>query len=163
VLRGLLAPTTSRAVNIVNADGVAADAGVTVTEVVAPPVSNGTPAAVPGTITVGLSGAPSVEGRLERGAPTLTRVDGYEPALRLTGAVLLYVAVDAPGQLGAVGTYLGGRDVNLRYLCVSPGGVGGVALVAVGVDGTPPADVVEGVGRLVGEPIMAPMLVEFGP
>ena len=134
VLGGVLAERVETPVNFVNAEVVAADLGVTVSET----RESGIPD-FPRLITVaaaGSGGAMSVSGTSlgSEHKPRLVRVFGedvdIEPAPHM--AFLRYV--DAPGIGGKVGTLLGEWGVNIGHLSVGRGKLGDEAVMALTLD-----------------------------
>ena len=134
VLGGVLADRAGVPVNFVNAEGVAAELGVTASET----RESGIPD-FPRLITVavaGSGGAMSVSGTSlgSEHKPRLVRVFGedvdIEPAPHM--AFLRYV--DAPGIGGKVGTLLGEWGVNIGHMSVGRGKLGDEAVMALTLD-----------------------------
>ena len=134
VLGGVLADRAGVPVNFVNAEGVAAQLGVTAVET----RESGIPD-FPRLITVavaGSGGAMSVSGTSlgSEHKPRLVRVFGedvdIEPAPHM--AFLRYV--DAPGIGGKVGTLLGEWGVNIGHMSVGRGKLGDEAVMALTLD-----------------------------
>jgi D-3-phosphoglycerate dehydrogenase len=134
VLGGLLADRAGAPVNFVNAEGVAEEFGVTVSEAREPAIPD-----FPRLISVavaGTGGAMSVSGTSlgSEHKPRLVRVFGedvdIEPARHM--AFLRYV--DAPGIGGKVGTLLGEWGVNIGHMSVGRGKLGAEAVMALTLD-----------------------------
>ncbi|KAK1869641.1 hypothetical protein I4F81_012111 [Pyropia yezoensis] len=156
VIKGLMQPGLDVPINLVNADGVARERGLQVTEVVRIVDSTGD-----GAVSVEVKGAPTLEGRVINNSPILTRLGDFEPDLRLEGTMLCYAHRDQPGQIGKVGTYLGEQNINVSYMAVARGAVGAVALVMIGLDTKPPPAVISHIDSLVADQSMPPLLLEF--
>lgn len=156
VIKGLMQAGLVMPINLVNADGVARERGLQVTEVVRVVDSTGD-----GAVSVEVKGAPTLEGRVINGSPILTRLGEFEPDLRLEGNMLCYAHRDQPGQIGKVGTYLGEQSINVSYMAVTRGAEGDMALVMIGLDNKPPASVVSHIKSLVADQSMPPLLLEF--
>ncbi|MEW5303676.1 MAG: hypothetical protein WDW36_006346 [Sanguina aurantia] len=160
VIKGVLEGITTAQVNLVNADLLAKNRGLKITETNVR--SEGSEVLTNLSVTVGtnkakFSGALDatqriyVEGRVNRfGVPLLTQIGNFDVELALTGFVLLLRQVDQPGIVGAVGTLLAQADVNISFMTVSRMSKAGDAIMAVGVDSEVPASVVEAIKQIKG-------------
>ena len=75
------------------------------------------------------------------GQPLLVGLDGYDLDARLEGLVLVMHNEDRPGVIGAVGTVMGKRQINVSRMQV--GLADGKALAVWNVDQEVPADALE--------------------
>jgi len=146
-LAGLLDAVTDQRVNAVNADLVARERGLSVSE-------TRTEASEPwaSLLTLDLSSgaavAPRTPGRrlagsTAHGRPHLVSLDGFEIDAELAGTVLVTHHHDRPGVVGAVGTLLAEAGVNISSLELSRLSAAGEAMMFVSVDEGVPAAALE--------------------
>jgi D-3-phosphoglycerate dehydrogenase len=133
VIRGLLAPISEEQVTIVNADIVAQRRGMRIEEHKGPShdiYSN--------LITVRLAtsaGETTVSGTLAPDGPHIVLVNDYWVDIPPSeGYLLMCDHRDRPGMIGAVGTMLGGFDVNINFMNVGRHAPRGHALMVLMVD-----------------------------
>ena len=133
-LSGILEAITDQRVNAVNADLVARERGLTVTE-------TRTPTTEPWASLVELGvgpagGTPTVilAGSTAHGRPHLARLNGFAIDAELSGLILVTRHDDRPGIVGAVGTLLAGAGVNISSLELSRLSERGEAMMFVSVD-----------------------------
>jgi len=142
VIRGLLAPISEEAVNLVNAPVIARRRGWRVSE-----RKTTGPEEYTNLVAVALHsdrGERMVAGTVVNGEPHIVRVDGYTVDLVPRGDyVLLSRHVDRPGIVGTVGTLLGEADVNISSMQLGRQKPRGEALMALTVDEPIPAEVLE--------------------
>jgi D-3-phosphoglycerate dehydrogenase / 2-oxoglutarate reductase len=81
--------------------------------------------------------------------PRLVRALGYEIEIGLEPRMLFVVNDDRPGMIGRLGTILGEAGVNIAHMAVSRNRRSAKALMAITLDSTPDADLLE---HLRGEP-----------
>jgi D-3-phosphoglycerate dehydrogenase / 2-oxoglutarate reductase len=81
--------------------------------------------------------------------PRLVRALGYEIEIGLEPRMLFVVNDDRPGMIGRLGTLLGEAGVNIAHMTVSRNRRSAKALMALTLDSTPDAELLE---RLRGEP-----------
>jgi len=141
VLGGLLESVTDRRVNAVNADVVARERGLTVTE-------ERSDAAEPFASLVILevgegAGRLTLSGSSAHGRPHLARVDGFTIDAELAGRILVTRHRDQPGIVGAVGSSLAAAGVNISSLELSRLSEAGEAMMFVSVDQAIPEDVLD--------------------
>jgi D-3-phosphoglycerate dehydrogenase len=151
-IAGLLEAVTDQRVNAVNADLVARQRGLTVTE-------TRTDDAEPWSslVILSLAAAPGSEapngirlaGSTAHGRAHLTSLDGFEIDAELAGTILVTRHHDRPGVVGAVGTVLADAGVNISSLELSRLSAAGQAMMFVSVDEQVPSDAVD---RLRAEP-----------
>ncbi|MBA2314397.1 MAG: phosphoglycerate dehydrogenase [Chloroflexi bacterium] len=117
VLRGLLGPTTTERVNLVNAAALARARGITLVE-------RKTREAGQFAALLTLSGESDgrttrVAGTLGAGGPRLSRLDDYWLDMAPTDVMLITRHHDRPGMIGRIGTLLGEADVNISAMHVA--------------------------------------------
>ncbi len=134
VLRGLLSPFLETPVNYVNAPHLARERGIRVVE-----ARSSKPSDFLNSIIVRVSdanGVHTVEGAVfSNKAVRLVRVDDFYLEAVLDGHILVLNNHDVPGVVGAVGTLLGERGINIAGLELGRERVGGMAISLIHVDG----------------------------
>jgi D-3-phosphoglycerate dehydrogenase len=134
-LAGLLESVTDQRVNAVNADLVARERGLTVTETRR---ADSEPWASLVTLEVasepGGQAAMRLAGSTAHARPHLASLDGFELDAELAGTVLLTRHHDRPGVVGAVGTLLADAGINISSLELSRLSAAGEAMMFVSVD-----------------------------
>ena len=83
-------------------------------------------------------------------APFLTRVGAFDVDLALEGIVLLTRQTDQPGIIAAVSAVLGEAGINISFMTGSRTGRGRDAVMALGVDSQPDADLLAKITGLAG-------------
>ncbi|NCQ60193.1 MAG: ACT domain-containing protein [Myxococcales bacterium] len=83
-----------------------------------------------------------------RGEPRLVGLEGYEIDAAMTGAALLMKNEDRPGVIGAVGSLLGERGINVARMQVGLDEESGRALALWMVDGAVPEDALQALRAL---------------
>ena len=133
VIRGLLAPISEEQVTIVNADIVAQRRGMRIEEHKGPShdiYSN--------LITVRLTtsaGQTTVSGTLAHDGPHIVLVNDFWVDIPPSeGYLLVCENLDRPGMIGAIGTMLGGFDVNVSFMNVGRHAARGHALMVLMLD-----------------------------
>jgi D-3-phosphoglycerate dehydrogenase len=120
VLAGLLETLTEERVNMVNADIIASNRGLRVTN-----QKDSTCENYANMVTVEVntkSGSTLVAGSSLRGKPHLVRVNDYWLEIEPSGSYMLFTEhKDRPGMIGAVGTIIGNADINISQMQVSRG------------------------------------------
>jgi D-3-phosphoglycerate dehydrogenase / 2-oxoglutarate reductase len=134
-LAGLLEAVTDQRVNAVNADLVARERGLTVTET---RTTESEPWSSLVTLAVGDGPEAPLSVRLAgstaHGRPHLASLDGFELDAELAGTVLITRHEDRPGVVGSVGTILAEAGVNISSLELSRLSEAGEAMMFVSVD-----------------------------
>jgi D-3-phosphoglycerate dehydrogenase len=74
------------------------------------------------------------------GEPRLTKLSGFIVEARLDGTMVVFTNNDKPGVIGAIGTFLGGKQVNIASFELSRMELGGKAMAIINVDSTPSPD-----------------------
>jgi D-3-phosphoglycerate dehydrogenase len=133
VLGGLLEEVSEERVNLVNANVVAAQRGLTVVEQKEAICEN-----YASLITVEVTtstGTTTVAGTVMRGESHIVRVDNYWLDIVPTGGYFLFSDHrDRPGLIGAVGKITGDADINISYMHLSRLKLRGQALMILALD-----------------------------
>jgi D-3-phosphoglycerate dehydrogenase len=152
VLRGLLSPVLETPVNYVNAPLIARERGIRVVE-----SRSSRPSDFLNSVTVRVTteaGTDAVEGAVfSNNAVRLVRVNDFYLEAVLDGHILMLHNRDVPGVVGAVGTLLGRRGINIASLELGRERVGGMAISLFHVDGQVPPEVLAELRTL--EPIIS--------
>jgi D-3-phosphoglycerate dehydrogenase / 2-oxoglutarate reductase len=148
VLAGLLEAVTDQRVNAVNADVVARERGLVVSE----ERSEAADAFASLVILEAGEGPDRVvlSGSSAHGRPHLAGVGGFAIDAELTGTILVTRHADQPGIVGAVGSALAAAGVNISSLELSRLSTAGEAMMFVSVDQAIPADVLDGLHAVPG-------------
>ena len=152
VLRGLLSHILDTTINYVNAPHIARERGVRVVE-----SRSSRPSDFLNSVTVSMtspSGTYTAEGAVfSNRAVRLVRVnDSYLEAVP-EGHIIVLHNRDVPGVVGAVGTLLGQRGINIADLELGRDRAGGQALALVHVDGHVSPDILDELRTL--EPVIS--------
>ncbi len=134
-LKGLLTRATDEAVNFVNADYLAEQRGIRVTETKRAETHD--------YVSMLLLRASTPHGPVEIGAaligkkdePRIVTLFGYDLDFAPSKHMAFFRYPDRPGMIGKVGTILGGQSVNIGSMQVGRTEAGGQALMALTVDG----------------------------
>jgi len=133
VLGGLLEGISEERINLVNANIVAAQRGLTVVEQKKATCEN-----YASLITVEVttsSGVTTVAGTVMRGESHIVRVNKYWIDIVPTGGYFLFSDHrDRPGLIGAVGKITGDADINISYMHLSRLKLRGKALMILALD-----------------------------
>jgi D-3-phosphoglycerate dehydrogenase len=159
VLAGLLEAVTDQRVNAVNADVVARERGLTVTEERADAADAFASLVI---LEVG-EGADrlALSGSSAHGRPHLAAVGGFAIDAELAGTILVTRHTDQPGIVGAVGSALAAAGVNISSLELSRLSAAGEAMMFVSVDQPIPAEVLDALRAVPG--MIHPQVVELPP
>ncbi|HKA56078.1 MAG TPA: phosphoglycerate dehydrogenase [Candidatus Binatia bacterium] len=158
VLRGLLSPFLDSAVNYVNAPHIARERGLRIVESRSSRPSDFLNAVV--VRVVGATVANVVEGAVfSNKAVRVVRVNDFYLEAVPEGYILVLHNRDVPGVVGAVGTLLGQRGINIAGLELGRERVGGMAISLIHVDGQVPAAVLAELRTL--EPIVSAQLIRL--
>ena len=133
VLGGLFEGISEERVNLVNANVVAAQRGLTVVEQKGATCEN-----YASLITLDVTtstGTTIVAGTVMRGESHIVRVDNYWLDIVPTGGYFLFSDHrDRPGLIGEVGKITGGADINISYMHLSRLKLRGQALMILALD-----------------------------
>ncbi|XP_024381540.1 D-3-phosphoglycerate dehydrogenase 3, chloroplastic [Physcomitrium patens] len=147
ITKGLIEPVSSAFINLVNADYVAKQRGLKISEERQP--TDGAIEVPLQSISVMISGVESkfassesngaitLEGKVKDGVPYLSRVGSFSVDVSLEGSIILYRQVDQPGMIGKVGSILGEENVNISFMSVGRKSPREHAVMAIGVDEEP--------------------------
>lgn len=159
ITKGLIEPISSAFVNLVNADFIAKQRGVQITEERI--LLDGSPespldfiqvriANVESKFASGISetGEISVEGRIKDGIPHLTKVGTFQVDVSMEGSLILCRQVDQPGMIGTVGNILGEQNINVSFMSVGRIAPRKQAVMAIGVDEEPSKESLKKIGEI---------------
>ncbi|CAN8292797.1 unnamed protein product [Cochlearia groenlandica] len=157
ITKGIIEPISDSYVNLVNADFVAKQKGLRISE--ERMVVESSPESPVDSIQVQISnvesnfagavsdcGAISIEGKVKYGVPHLTCVGSFDVDVSLEGNLILCRQVDQPGMIGQVGNILGEQNVNVSFMSVGRTIVRKQAIMAIGVDEEPDNKTLESIG-----------------
>ncbi|KAI3773249.1 hypothetical protein L1987_47774 [Smallanthus sonchifolius] len=158
ITKGIIEPISDSVINLVNADFIAKQKGLGISEERVPANSSLQPV---DSIQVRISnvnskfqsalsenGEISVEGRVKYGKPHLSRVGSFEVDVSLEGNLILCRQVDQPGMIGRVGGILGENNVNVSFMSVGRTVRRKKAIMAIGVDEEPDKDTLNKIGHV---------------
>lgn len=158
ITKGIIEPISSVFVNLVNADFIAKQRGLRVTEERI--VLDGSPENPLEFIQVQIANVESkfgsaisdigdirVEGRVKDGKPHLTKVGSFGVDVSLEGSIILCRQVDQPGIIGKVGSLLGDNNVNVNFMSVGRIAPQKQAVMTIGVDEEPSREVLKKIGE----------------
>ncbi|WCJ28512.1 D-3-phosphoglycerate dehydrogenase [Euphorbia peplus] len=161
ITKGIIEPISSSYVNLVNADFVAKQKGLRISE--ERMIVDASPEFPVHSIQVVLSnvdskfasaiceasGEISVEGRVKYdGIPHLTKIGPFDVDVSLEGNLILCRQVDQPGMIGQVGNILGKHNVNVNFMSVGRTIRKKQAIMAIGVDEEPRLDTLKQIGQV---------------
>lgn len=158
ITKGIIEPISSVFVNLVNADFIAKQRGLRITEERI--VLDGSPENPLEFIQVQIANVESkfgsaisdigdirVEGRVKDGKPHLTKVGSFGVDVSLEGSIILCRQVDQPGIIGKVGSLLGDNNVNVNFMSVGRIVPQKQAVMTIGVDEEPSREVLKKIGE----------------
>jgi D-3-phosphoglycerate dehydrogenase len=141
-LKGVLGPTSSYPVTLVNAPSIAEARGVELIEHKSEKVANYASMVVVGVETA--SGEHTVAGTcFDNQQPRIVRIDDFDIDLKLPERLLLMFYPDQPGMVGKFGTILGESDINIANMAVGRRQKRGQAVVSLTLDEPVPEAVIE--------------------
>jgi D-3-phosphoglycerate dehydrogenase len=148
---GLLESAMEEEVNIINAELLLRERGITITEE-AQSQSGVFRSAI--TATLRADDRQYVAGGTLFGnnMPRVIRLDDYRLEGYLDGTLLVFVHEDRPGIIGAVGTIFGQHGINIAQMSVGRRSEqpGGAAVGVLNLDGTPPEAAIDAIRALSG-------------
>ena len=146
VIKGLLESISTSRINRINAELVAKQRGVRITEV----KREESQGAVRDTISIELGNwqLNRVQGAILRGSPHVIAIQNFSMDLELNGCILLCNNKDQPGTIGNVGTLLGKHGVNISFMQVGRIHPRGDAVMAIGLDEVPDKELVDEIATL---------------
>lgn len=159
VTKGLIEPISSVLINLVNADFIAKQRGLQLTEERI--VLDGSPEKPLEFVQVRIanvepkfasaisnSGEITVEGRVKDGKPHLTKVGSFGVDVSLEGSIVLCRQSDQPGIIGKVGNILSEENVNVNFMSVGRIAPGKQAVMTIGLDEEPSRDALKKIGEI---------------
>ncbi|KAJ4838792.1 D-3-phosphoglycerate dehydrogenase 2, chloroplastic [Turnera subulata] len=159
ITKGIIEPISDSFVNLVNADFIAKQKGLRISEERV--AVEKTPEYPIHSIRVQISevdskfgsailegGDISIEGRVKYGVPHLTKVGSFSVDASLEGNLILCRQVDQPGMIGQVGNILGERNVNVNFMSVGRTVRRKQAIMAIGVDEEPCQETLKKIGEV---------------
>ncbi|EFJ26746.1 hypothetical protein SELMODRAFT_412481 [Selaginella moellendorffii] len=163
IVKGLVEPVSNAFINLVNADYVAKQRGIRISEERHPAEGGSTQAQPLESIAVKISNVESkfssavsdggrvavaVAGRIKDGLAHLSQVGQFSMDVSLEGSVILCKQVDQPGIIGKVGGLLGDGNVNVSFMSVGRTSPRKQAVMAIGVDEEPSKEVLHRIGAI---------------
>lgn len=159
IIKGIIEPISDSIINLVNADFIAKQKGLRISEErVFATSSSGSPI---DSIQVQISNVKSkfesalseneeisVEGRVKYGKPHLSRVGSFDVDVSLEGNLILCRQVDQPGMIGTVGGILGENNVNVSFMSVGRNFRRKKAIMAICVDEEPDKVTLDKIGHI---------------
>uniref|UniRef100_A0A0D6R955 D-3-phosphoglycerate dehydrogenase n=1 Tax=Araucaria cunninghamii TaxID=56994 RepID=A0A0D6R955_ARACU len=159
ITKGIIEPISDTFVNLVNADFIAKQRGLRITEEKEP--NDGSPQQPLESIKVQIAHAESkfdsalsesrditVEGKVKDGIPHLTKVGDFSVDVSLEGSLILCRQIDQPGMIGKVGSILGSENVNVSFMSVGRTAPRRKAVMAIGVDDEPAKETLKRIGEI---------------
>eukprot|EP01018_Ginkgo_biloba_P039936 Gb_21255 [translate_table: standard] len=159
ITKGIFEPISSTFVNLVNADFVAKQRGLRISEERI--LLDGSPEEPLESIQVQIanveskfasaiseSGDIKVEGKVKDGIPHLIKVGAFSVDVSLEGSIILCRQVDQPGMIGKVGSILGEENVNVSFMSVGRTAPRRQAVMAIGVDDEPRKETLKKIGEI---------------
>ncbi|KAM0001215.1 putative phosphoglycerate dehydrogenase [Helianthus debilis subsp. tardiflorus] len=157
IIKGIIEPISDTIINLVNADFIAKQKGLVISEERVFANSGGPVDSIQVRIgqvnskfqsAVSENEEISVEGKVKYGKPHLSRVGGFEVDVSLEGNLILCRQVDQPGMIGKVGGILGEKNVNVSFMSVGRNVRRKKAIMAIGVDEEPDKDTLDKIGHV---------------
>ena len=157
IIKGIIEPISNTIVNLVNADYIAKQKGLRISEErVAVDASPEVPVeSIQIQISnveskfasaVSESGQISIDGKVKYGIPHLTCIGSFGVDVSLEGNLILCRQVDQPGMIGLVGNILGEQNVNVSFMSVGRTSRRKKAIMAIGVDEEPNKEALANIG-----------------
>lgn len=160
ITKGIIEPISDTIVNLVNADFIAKQKGLRISEERVVVVDSSPELPVESIIlqisnvdskfasAICESGQISIEGKVKYGIPHLTCVGSFGVDVSLEGNVILCRQVDQPGMIGNVGNILAEQNVNVSFMSVGRTSHRKMAIMAIGVDEEPNKEALENIGAV---------------
>ncbi|XP_042508585.1 D-3-phosphoglycerate dehydrogenase 3, chloroplastic-like [Macadamia integrifolia] len=159
ISKGLIEPISNVFVNLVNADFIAKQRGLRITEERI--LLDGSPENPLDFIQVQIANVESkfasaiseageikVEGKVKDRLPHLTKVGSFDVDVSLEGSLILCRQVDQPGMIGKVGSVLGEENVNVSFMSVGRIAPRRQAVMTIGVDEEPSRETLKKIGEI---------------
>ncbi|KAF7843156.1 D-3-phosphoglycerate dehydrogenase 2, chloroplastic-like [Senna tora] len=159
ITKGIIEPISDSIINLVNADFIAKQKGLRISEERI--VVDSSPELPVDSIQVQISnveskfasavsenGEISIEGKVKYGIPHLIRVGSFGVDVSLEGNLILCRQLDQPGMIGRVGNILGDHNVNVSFMSVGRTSRRRKAIMAIGVDEEPNKEALTKIGSV---------------
>ncbi|XP_061355947.1 D-3-phosphoglycerate dehydrogenase 2, chloroplastic-like [Gastrolobium bilobum] len=159
ITKGIIEPISNTIVNLVNADFIAKQKGLRISEERI--VVDSSPEIPVESIQVQISnveskfasavsesGQISIDGKVKYGIPHLTCVGSFGVDVSLEGNLILCRQVDQPGMIGRVGNILAQQSVNVSFMSVGRTYRRKMAIMAIGVDEEPNKEALDNIGAV---------------
>ena len=144
---GILSPISEERVNLVNANLIASQRELRITEQKGPATEQ-----YGSLVTVEMetsSGKTAVSGAYIRGETHIVKIDAYWIDIVATGGYMMFTDhQDRPGMIGAVGTITGKHDINIGFMEVGRLEPRGRATMILGLDDPMPDPVLNEIRAL---------------
>lgn len=146
IIKGIIESISETRVNRVNAELVAKERGLLITEVKHPDSQS----TIRDSITIEITDEETLrfQGAILRDTPRVIKIQDYHIDLELNGYILLCNNSDRPGMIGQVGNVLGQHEINISFMQVGRDHPRGSAIMAIGLDDLPPAHLISEVAAL---------------
>ncbi|HJJ55392.1 MAG TPA: phosphoglycerate dehydrogenase [Methanocorpusculum sp.] len=144
-LKGLLNTSLHEPINIVNADSMAHQRGITIVEKYSTDAGN-----YKSIITLNFKnkkGTQSISGIVTRTIPRITSINGYSMDLIPMGNLIVADHINRPGVVGPVCVLLGKNNINISNMQVGKVDVGSESLMVLVVDDIVPAEMMNQVSK----------------
>jgi D-3-phosphoglycerate dehydrogenase len=148
VLKGLLAPVTAQAINLVNAHLVARERGLEVTVSADEDAGSGYTNLITVTTQAGAA-RKIIAGTVFDGVPRIVRLKDLHIEFIPEGHVLVLSYEDRPGMVGRIGSILGRHNINIASMHVGRRTKRGRAIVVLLLDEDVPPEVIGEVSEAV--------------
>jgi len=151
VIKGILEQCCETKVNMVNADLLAENRGLRISEITVKSEGRDVLSSMSISLKASetkFSGALDkynrlyMEGAVKYGSPHLTKVGSFDVDLALDGSILLVRQIDQPGIIAECAALLSEAAINVSFMTVCRrGDKGEEAIMAIGIDEEPPREV----------------------
>lgn len=149
IVRGVLSVALQEAVNFVNANEVAKNRGIRVTETKQQQEEDYV--SLVAVRVVAPEGERTLAGTLHRGKePRVVSIDGYRVDAVLEGHMLFIPHMDRPRIIGRVGNLIGAHDINIAAMQVGRKEIGGPAVMLLSVDSPVPEETLKEIAKVDG-------------
>jgi D-3-phosphoglycerate dehydrogenase len=149
LIKGLLTPLTTVALNMINAPAMAEELGLEVTETHEMAASLHTNS-VTATVTFSNGTERKIVGTcVGSGRPRIVQIDNHQLDLNPEGTALIFDNLDKPGTLASIAAVLAESGINISSLALSRDVPGGRATNVLGVDSRVPAATLEAVRKVL--------------
>ena len=137
VLKGVLSDALDLNVNFVNANFIAAERGIHLSE-----ITSQTPTDFSNTVTV-TAGKNSVTGTLFGNEGRIVNINNFRVDIDPHARILVCPHINRPGVIGAIGTLLANYKINISSMQVGKTDIGGTNLMVLTVDNPISAEVID--------------------